>query len=81
LGVTHGPSVKYRNGEIVFDPSASHNNKATQRRTLNDGSKCSFGKIFIRNEVKVLLTRGVKGLFIYACDDALRKALSDIAKI
>lgn len=81
VGVILGPSVKYRNGEIVFDPSASHNNKATQRRTLNDGSKCSFGKIFIRNEVKVLLTRGVKGLFIYACDDALRKALSDIAKI
>ncbi len=81
VGVILGPSVKYRNGEVIFDPSASHNNKATQRRTLNDGSKFSFGETFIRNEVKVLLTRGVKGLFIYACDEALREALKNIAKI
>ena len=81
VGVILGPSVKYRKGEIVFDPSESYNNKATQRRTLKDGSKVSFGETFIRNEVKVLLTRGVKGLYIYACDNALRKALRDIAKI
>ena len=81
VGVILGPSVKYRNGEVVFDPSASHNNKATQKRTLNDGSKCSFGETFIRNEVKVLLTRGVKGLYIYACDEALRKALKTIAGV
>lgn len=81
VGVILGPSVKYQNGEIVFDPSKSHNNKATQKRTLKDGSKVSFGETFIRNEVKVLLTRGVKGLYIYACDNALRKALRDIAKI
>ena len=81
VGVILGPSVKYRNGEIVFDPSESHNNKATQRRTLKDGSKVSFGETFIRNEVKVLLTRGVKGLYIYACDNALRDALKRIAGI
>ena len=81
VGVILGPSVKYRDGEIIFDPSESHNNKATQRRTLNDGSKCSFGETFIRNEVKVLLTRGVKGLYIYACDKSLREALKTIAGV
>jgi len=81
VGVILGPSVKYRNGAIVFDPSESHNNKAKQRRTLKDGSKVSFGETFIRNEVKVLLTRGVKGLYIYACDAALRDALKCIAGI
>lgn len=81
VGVILGHSVKYKNGEIVFESSASHNNKATQRRTLNDGSKCSFGETFIRNEVKVLLTRGVKGLFIYACDDKLREALKTVAGV
>lgn len=80
-GVILGPSVKYRNHEIVFDPAESFNNKAKQRRTLNDGSKISYGDIFIRNEVKVLLTRGVKGLYIYACDDELRRALKEVAKI
>lgn len=75
VGVILGPSVKYRNGEIIFDPSESKNNKAVQRRTLNDGTKMSFGETFIRNEVKVLLTRGVNGLYIYACDKELREAL------
>ena len=55
--------------------------KAKQKRTLNDGSKKSFGETFIRNEVKVLLTRGVKGFFIYACDKELRKSLKNIADI
>ena len=79
VGVILGPSVKYINNEIVFDPFESFNNKAKQNRTLKDGSKNSFGETFIRNEVKVLLTRGVKGLFIYACNKELREALKSIA--
>lgn len=81
VGVILGPSVKYRDGEIVFDPSGSWNKKATTKRTLSDGSKKSFGKTFIRNEVKVLLSRGVNGLYIYACDNELRDALKNVAKI
>ena len=81
VGVILGPSVKFINNEIVFDPSESYNNKAKQKRTLTDGSKVSFGESFIRNEVKVLLTRGVKGLYIYACNNELREALKRIAGI
>ena len=81
VGVILGPSVQYRDGHIVFCPENSKNFKATRNRTLADGSKAQFGEIFIRNEVKVLLTRGIKGLYIYACDPALRKALKDIANI
>lgn len=80
-GVILGPSVKYRDGRIVFDPSASHDKKATQYRTLADGSRQKFGTEFIRNEVNVLLTRGVDGLYIYAVDDALRKALHEAAAV
>lgn len=74
-GVILGPSVKYRNGEIVFDPSSSCNTKAIRNRTLSDGSKRQFGETLIQHEVRVLMTRGVEGLYIYACDDALREAL------
>lgn len=81
VGVILGPSIKFINNEIVFDPSASFNDKAKRRRTLSDGSKVSKGEDFIRNEVKVLLTRGVKGLYIYACDKNLREALKRIAGI
>ena len=81
VGVILGPSVQYRDGHVVFCPENSKNEKATRNRTLSDGNKAQFGEIFIRNEVKVLLTRGVKGLYIYACDPALREALKQVAKI
>ena len=31
---------------------------------------------FLKNELNVLMKRGVNGLYIYACDDELRKYLS-----
>lgn len=74
-GVILGPSVKYRNGEIIFDPTASYNAKAIRNRTLSDGSKQQFGEMLIQHEVRVLMTRGVEGLYIYACDKELRDAL------
>lgn len=74
-GVILGPSVKYRDGKIIFDPSASRNEKAVRNRTLSDGTKQKFGEILIQHEVRVLMTRGVNGLYIYACDPELRAAL------
>lgn len=79
-GVILGPSVKYRNGKIVFVPSESHNNKAIRNRTLSDGTKQKFGEMLIQHEVRVLMTRGVNGMYIYACDPELRAALLKAAK-
>lgn len=74
-GVIIGPSVKYRDGKVVYDPSRSKNASATQNRTLEDGTKQKFGEKLIKNELNVLLTRGVNGLYLYAVDDELQKAL------
>ena len=79
-GVIIGPSVKYRDGKIVFDPTESCNRKATQYRTMPDGSKKKFGEEFLRNELNVLMKRGVNGLYIYACDNELRKKLLQCSK-
>ncbi|MEK5199151.1 DUF2075 domain-containing protein [Staphylococcus sp. FSL H8-0121] len=79
-GVVIGPSVKYRDGKIIFDESSSANKKATRRRTLEDGSKQYFSDMLLKNELNVLLTRGVNGLYIYAVDDQLREALKKAAK-
>lgn len=79
-GVILGPSVKYRNGHIVFDPEASCNAKAVRNRTLSDGTKKKYGEILLQHEVRVLMTRGVNGLYIYACDDELREALRQAAR-
>lgn len=79
-GVIIGLSVKYRNGEIVFDEKSSANKKATRRRTLEDGSKQHFSQKLLKNELNVLLTRGVNGLYIYAVDEQLREALKKASK-
>ena len=79
-GVILGPSVKYRNGRIVFDTEASYNAKAVRYRTLSDGTKKKYGGLLLQHEVRVLMTRGVNGLYIYACDEELRNALRQAQK-
>ncbi len=79
-GVIIGPSVKYRDGQIIFDRDVSKNKKATRRRSLNDGSKAYFSDRLLKNELNVLLTRGVNGLYIYAVDKELQEALLNAKK-
>lgn len=75
-----GPSVKYRNGKIIFDKSASKNKKAIQKRAGKDGERLDVSDFLLKNELNVLLTRGVNGLYIYAVDDELREALKKAKK-
>lgn len=72
-----GPSVKYRDGKIIFDPGASCNEKAIRNRTLADGTRMKFGETLLKNELNVLLTRGVNGLYLFAVDKELQKALKE----
>ena len=79
-GVIIGPSVKFRNGKIIYDKSESKNIQVTQNRKLSDDTMKNFGEELLRNELHVLLTRGVNGLYIYAVDDELRNALKEASK-
>ncbi|MFP5164442.1 DUF2075 domain-containing protein [Staphylococcus equorum] len=79
-GVIIGPSVKYRNGKITFDKDNSENSKAIQNRTLSDNTKQNFAEMLLQNELNVLMTRGINGLYIYAVDDELRSALKEASK-
>lgn len=76
-GVILGPSVKWRDGRVIVDPSASKNRGATNKRTLSDGSKKLVAEDLLKNEINVLLTRGVHGLYIYAVDPPLRRKLRE----
>lgn len=71
VGVIIGPSVKYRDGQIIFDKDASKNSKATNMR---DGS-IDYSRENLRNELNVLLKRGVHGLYLFAVDPELQRAL------
>lgn len=78
-GVIIGPSVTYRNGKIQFDPSKSKNKNAIHQRKLSSsGEKVYVSDELLANELNVLLTRGVNGLYIYAVDEALREKLLQI---
>ncbi|RSK20788.1 hypothetical protein D8800_08595 [Streptococcus oralis] len=80
VGVIIGPSVKYRNGKVIYDISESKNKGAVQNRKLANGEKVNYGERLLRNELNVLLTRGVNGLYIYAVDEKLREALNKAIK-
>jgi len=72
-GVVLGPSVKYENGRIAFHPE--FHQERTKNRTLSDGSVQDVSGELLSNELFVLLTRATKGLYLFACDPALREAL------
>lgn len=77
-GVIIGPSVKYRDGKIVFDSSESQNPNVRNKRSLEiDGEKVKLdvSEDLLRNQLNVLLTRGVRGMGIYAVDPELRQEL------
>lgn len=76
-GVIIGPSVKYRDGHIIFYPTESKDKKVIHYRTMRDGSKQKFSETLIKNEFNVLMTRGVHGLYLHAVDPALQKALKE----
>ena len=79
-GLIIGPSVKYRNGRIIFDASESHNTNAIRKRTMDNGDKKHVYDELLPNELNVLMTRGVHGLYVYAVDDQLRNALMKASK-
>lgn len=80
VGVIIGPSVIFRDGKIQFDKNKSKNNKATQNRTMADNSKQNFAEELLKNELNVLITRGINGLYLYAVDEELQNALLRASK-
>lgn len=76
VGVIIGPSVAYRDGKIIFDEKASHSKEAVKKR----GGKISYAQANLRNELNVLLKRGVHGLYLFAVDPGLQAALKHAAE-
>ena len=76
-GVILGPSVRYnkKTNKIWFDESKRAWDNMTGNRTLRNGKVINVTNMISQHELRVLLTRGTKGLYIYACDNDLREAL------
>ena len=88
VGVILGPSVKYdeRKDILVIDSNEYKDIEAF--RNINDikdfqGKKVNPDLIkekIILNSINVLMKRGIKGLYIYASNEGLRKRLSELYK-
>ena len=78
-GLIIGPSVSYDPIEkkVKINPKLKCDDTMKGKITLPDGSKKDVGEFLGLNEFRVLMTRGSKGLYIYACDDELRKKIKD----
>ena len=82
-GVILGPSVRYdkKTKKIWFDEEKRAWDKMIRNRTLRDGTIVNVTDTISKHELRVLMTRGTKGLYIYACDDDLRNALKDAIQL
>lgn len=80
VGVIIGEDLKYRDGEIVVD----HEARASTDRSLF-GIKKMFdeqpdeaaekAEELIKNTYRTLMSRGMKGCYLYCCDDSLQEYL------
>ena len=69
-GVIFGPEIIYRNNHIEIDKDKYYDINGKQG--VNDLKL----KEYIINIYYVLLSRGIKGTYVYVCDDQLREYLS-----
>lgn len=70
-GVIIGPELTYENHEIVFHPE-HYKDRYGKHKSLTREEMITY----IINIYKTLMTRGIKGTFVYACDDALHQYLT-----
>lgn len=75
-GVIIGKDVTYENGKIVFHKEAHPTTDLAGIRTASDVD----AETWIKNTYYVLLTRGVKGTFVYCEDEALNEYMKSFLK-
>lgn len=73
IGVIIGPDLVVRNGEVITDPAKrSKSDKSTNQYksylVKNPASGATFIDHIIKNTYRTLMTRGMKGCYIYCSD-------------
>ena len=75
-GVIIGKDLRYEDGRIIFDPNMiAKSDKSSGIRTCKDREKAES---LIRNTYNVLLTRGMRGTYIYCEDQKLREHIKEM---
>ncbi len=75
-GVIMGNDIRYENGKVIFDKTKiAKSDYSSGIRTCSDDQKAAR---LIRNTYNVLLTRGMRGTFIYCEDEKLREHIKSL---
>lgn len=85
IGVIIGPDLKYQNRKVITDYKMRANTEKSLYglQVLLKEDREYYEKLadtIIRNTYRVLLTRGIKGCYVYACDQALQEHLKRIVE-
>lgn len=86
IGVIIGPDLKYRDGRVITDfTERSFNEKSLYGIYVKIKKDKEYyeelADKIIRNTYRVLLTRGIRGCYVYACDKELQRHLVKILEI
>ncbi len=78
IGVIVGPDIVYKNGQIVTDVSKRASTDRSvfgykQMLSKNKAEAISKFDDIIKNTYRTLMTRGIKGCYVYFCDPELAK--------
>ncbi|MFB6209137.1 MAG: DNA/RNA helicase domain-containing protein [Candidatus Nanohaloarchaea archaeon] len=82
VGVIIGQDLKYRNGQVIVD----HEERASTDRSLfgikkmfdeNPEKASELAEEIIKNTYRTLMSRGMKGCYIYCCDDQLQEYMKN----
>ena len=78
VGVILGPEISYDKdvNEIRIDHSKYCDGYATKGFSKDSTKANQVVSTYVKNAYKVLLTRGIRGCYVYACDKSLRDYLS-----
>ena len=81
VGVIIGPDMRYENGQIVTDVTKRSGNDQSVKgfKSLiaqNKNKALQDAEEIIKNTYRTLLTRGMKGCYVYCCDKPLEEYLA-----
>ena len=80
VGVIIGPDLQMKNGQLVTEPSSRSKNDRSifgWKKQMKADPEVTLKKLdsIIRNTYRTLMTRGMKGCYVYAVDKELNEYL------
>ena len=77
VGIIIGKDLQYKDGKVITDYHERYLKTDKSIINVRTPEDKAFADMVIRNTYKTLLSRGLKGCFVYCEDDALRKYLKE----